>query len=123
MEQVNSNIRIYPGEDSSPINRSVAQIGVGGTWLTDLDYLMNNGVSLKGNSTGTTNTGENYSHYMFGSSGSEIVYYLNGRYSSISGLWTICQTNRDTNKNNSLNYMQMKFLSIHHQLLRGEIYP
>ena len=62
---------------------------------------MNNGVSLKGNSTGTTNTGENYSHYMFGSSGSEIVYYLNGRYSSISGLWTICQTNRDTNKNNS----------------------
>lgn len=95
------NIRIYPGEDSSPINRSVAQIGVGGTWLTDLDYLMNNGVSLKGNSTGTTNTGENYSHYMFGSSGSEIVYYLNGKYSSISGLWTICQTNRDTNKNNS----------------------
>lgn len=95
------NIRIYPGQDSSPINQSVESTGAGGTWLTDLDYLTNNGVSLQADNTGTTNTGENYSHYMFGSLGSEIVYYLNGRYSSISGLWTICQTNRDTTDSNS----------------------
>ena len=90
------NIRIYPGENSSPVNQSVTQTEAGGTWLTDLDYLSNHGVTLREEDIGTTNTGEEYSHYMFGKSGSEIIYYLKGEYSRITGLWTICQTDRDT---------------------------
>ena len=95
------NIRISPGDDSYSVNKSIEMIDENKNWLTDIDYLVNNGVSIKDSSTGISNTNENYSHYLFGSEGDDIQYYLEGRYSYISGIWCICQVDRDTNDQNS----------------------
>lgn len=98
-----SNLRIYPSVNAAPINTFVSKDTEGKrVWLTDFDYLTNDGVYVYADSTGTTNTGEEYSHYMFAQSeGGEIIYYLKGNYKQICGLWTICQQNRNTTDRNS----------------------
>ena len=94
------NIRIVPGDDSSPHNISI-EIDDNKNWLTEMDYLVNDGVSIQNSSVGVSNTNEEYSHYLFGEEGEEIQYYLNGKYRYISGVWCICQANRDTENLNS----------------------
>ena len=90
------NIRLFPTKDSAVINPPVETIKGDGEWLTSLSYLKNDGVVVNDEEMRTTNTGEEYSHYMCGSEGDEITYYLNGEFASISGLWAISREDRDT---------------------------
>ncbi len=71
------------------------------TWLTELDYLTDRGMDTMEGHDNTTNTGEIYAHYMYGECGDEVVYYLDKKYSSISGIWAICSQNKNTNTTNS----------------------
>lgn len=64
-------------------------------WLTDIDYLTSDNVTVRANDVGATNTGSIYSHYISGREGSSIEYYLRGEYNSLSGLWAICFNDRD----------------------------
>lgn len=48
-------------------------------------------------SAGKSNSGKAYFHYLFSNlEGSSVVWNLDGKYSALKGLWTICYTNRDT---------------------------
>ena len=90
------NIRLFPAKDSTAIRPSIETTKGDGEWLTSLNYLKNDGVTVNDEETRTTNTGEEYSHYMYGSEGDEIIYYLNGEFASISGVWAIYQEDRNT---------------------------
>ena len=89
------NIRLSNSEKKL-IPTTVQSTGVLPIWLTDLDYLTNNGVAVKSSGIGITNTDYQYSHYLFSNRRGNITYYLERKYFSISGLWTICQQNRNT---------------------------
>lgn len=83
-------------------NNSTYEQYAGPVWLTDLDYFNKNDVTIIADSTGTTNMGDSYSHYMYGkSSYGEIEYELNGNYSTLTAIWTICEMNKDTTDYNA----------------------
>ena len=90
------NIRLFPGETPTTNNWTIETTKGNGEWLTSLSYLKNDGVAVNDEEEKTTNTGKKYSHYLRGIEATEIIYYLEGKYSSISGLWTISQERRDT---------------------------
>ena len=96
-----ANVRVYPGGASKPVNPSLESLIGDGDWLTELDYLSNKNVTIINDTTGISNTGDTYSHYLYGNSDSEIVYYLKGEYASISGVWAICKDGRDNNETNA----------------------
>ena len=95
------NIRLFPAKDSTAIRPSIETTKGDGEWLTSLSYLKNDGVTVNDEERRTTNTGEEYSHYMYGSEGDEITYYLNGEFASIAGVWTIDKEDRNTTKASS----------------------
>lgn len=64
-------------------------------WLTDLDYLTSNNVTVRANDKGVSNIGEEYSHYIFGREGASIEYYLRGQYNNLSATWAVCYNDRD----------------------------
>lgn len=70
-------------------------------WLTDLDYLTDNGVEVCSSNPDKTNTGEIMPHYITGRAGEEIEYYLRGQYSAISGFFAIMKYYKNTTQNNS----------------------
>ena len=78
---------------------NVQQTGTLPVWLTDLNYLTNNNVVIKANDIGTANTGDRYSHYIYSNYTGNIVYYLQKKYNTISGVWVICQAGRNTRTN------------------------
>ncbi len=90
------NIRLYGTTDP---NTSAAQPEVLPCWLTDLDYLMECDVYIKDNDKCVNNIGDTYNHALKGSAGAEITYYLNGQYSSISGMWAIKEQYKNTDHN------------------------
>lgn len=74
----------------------------GPVWLTDLDYSSKYDVSVISSSYGTSNMGDSYSHYMYGkSSYGEIEYEINGKFSTLTAIWTICEQNKDTTDYNA----------------------
>ena len=95
------NICLFPGKDSTAINPPIETTKGDGEWLTSLSYLKNDGVTVNDEERRATNTGEEYSHYMYGSEGDEITYYLNGEFASIAGVWTIDKEDRNTTKASS----------------------
>lgn len=119
-----ANLRLYPGVKSEKKKSAVSKTSeLKGIWLTDMDYLTNDGVHICSDDTGTTNTGETYSHYMFANEeGSEIIYYLKGNYNNVKGLWTICQYNRDTDDHNCFEiYADDKLVYESPSLTSGDI--
>ena len=97
------NVTSDKGNSEQPTsNYAPQETYVEDVWLTDLDYVEKGSVTIKADSTGQANTGTEYSHYMFSTSPySEIVYRLNGDYDTLTALWSICYTNRNTTDNNS----------------------
>lgn len=69
-------------------------------WLTDLEPIYEtSGVNVRSDSSGKAIDGTTYSHYLFAYDEDEgIAYRLDGRYERITGLWTICYSDRDTDK-------------------------
>ena len=72
-------------------------------WLTDKEYLNKDvDVYIDEDSINKTNTDLPYSHYLYGRIDSEtneaqsITYYLDGKYSKLSGMWAIEQNSRNT---------------------------
>ena len=68
------------------------------TYLTTIEpTTKDEKIVLKNDSSGKSNSGEVYFHYLFSNlEGSSVVWNLDGKYSTLNGLWTICYTNRDT---------------------------
>lgn len=75
-------------------------------WLTSLDYLLNDNVTVN-NDSNYGNTGKYYSHYLYASVDEDseerpsITYYLDGEYSNLSGIWSICQQNKNSDSSNT----------------------
>lgn len=65
-------------------------------WITDLDHLKKNGIYI--HDSQTTNTGVKCKSCIEESTTNgeeEILYYLNGQYSRITGIWSITHAGRD----------------------------
>jgi len=96
------------GKDDKPVNSTKSSSSVKSDstessivtscWLTEFAYLNKEDVIVKDSGTDKTNTGDTIGHLLWGyRDGAEIVFYLGGRYASISGLWTITEAYKDTN--------------------------
>ena len=60
-------------------------------WLADLEYVKKGEVEVVNNDTVKSNTGNEYSHYLYSKLPySEIVYNLNGDYDTLTAVWAIC---------------------------------
>ena len=77
---------------------NVQEVGTLPTWLTDLDYLTSDRAFVRSDGT-TTNTGDEYAHYISGNEGGSIEYYLRGEYNHLSAVWAISYNGRDTQFN------------------------
>ena len=116
------NIRLNPGASSALIHPSLDSLIGEGDWLTGIDYLSNKDVNVCEKDTAVSNTGETFSHYLYGDAGSEIVYYLKGEYAKLTGVWTINQRDRDTaNKNTFELYADDKLVYTSPTLTGGDI--
>ena len=71
-------------------------------WLTDMDYLTVDGVHVIDAGNYATNTGEPLAHFLSGRQNSEIVYYLKGQYSTISGYLAIKEYDKNTTDHSSI---------------------
>ncbi len=95
-------------EDYNEINE-----GIGSTivpeiedqYLAQLDYLsIDDNIEIITDESGIANTGESYTNYMYSTSPYQMISYrINGNYDSMSALWCICQTNKDTKERNAFN--------------------
>lgn len=74
-------------------------------YLAQLDYLsIDDNIEIITDESGTANTGESYTNYMYSTSPYQMISYrINGNYDSMSALWCICQTNKDTKESNAFN--------------------
>lgn len=91
------NIKLSCSKETK-VPSSVQETGKLPMWLTDLDYLTSDRVSVRSEGT-TTNTGEEYAHYINGQEGGSIEYYLKGEYNHLSAVWAISYNGRDTQIN------------------------
>lgn len=54
-------------------------------------------IVIRDNGIGKSYSGEEYSHYLCSNlEGSSVTWNLNGKFSTLTGLWTICYANRNT---------------------------
>lgn len=72
-------------------------------WLTSLEPIYEDeNVYVENVKIGVANTGEKYCNYMYSQQPySEIIYQLNGEYDTLTGLWSICFSDRDDEGINS----------------------
>jgi len=91
------NIRLYGTND--PSGEVIPPPDILPIWLTDLDYLTVSGVYIRNNEERFNNIGGTYNHGIEGKAGSEIVYYLNGKYSVVSGIWCLSEYDKNTGNN------------------------
>ena len=71
-------------------------------WLTDMSSLTSEGIHINGGGSDLTNTGDIVSHYLSGCENGEIVYYLKGQYSTISGFLALRDHDKNTTKHSGV---------------------
>ena len=81
------NARVW-NKTPRPLSDEVHDPGKLPIWLTELDELMVSDVEIS-NKVTEYNTGDSVSHTLLGYHGGEIIYYLRGEYSRLTGMWGI----------------------------------
>ena len=96
-----ANVRLTNSEAKVP-NPATPNPSVLPCWLTDMDYLTTDGVNVIDAGNYTTNTDEPLAHFLTGRQNGEIVYYLKGQYSTISGFLAIREYDKNTTNHSSI---------------------
>ncbi len=100
-DAVLANVRLTNSEAKVP-NPATPNPSVLPCWLTDMDYLTTDGVNVVDAGNHTTNTDEPLAHFLTGRQNGEIVYYLKGQYSTISGFLAIREYDKNTTNHSSI---------------------
>ncbi len=96
-----ADVRLTNSEERAP-NPATPNPPVLPCWLTDMDYLTTDGINVIDAGNYTTNTDEPLAHFLTGRQNGEIVYYLKGQYSTISGFLAIREYDKNTTNHSSI---------------------